>query len=68
MRSRVMGIRQLAVWGLPLGLVASGPMIERFGYTTTTFIYAGLGLAATLVIGYRWRHSLWHRSAAANVA
>jgi predicted MFS family arabinose efflux permease len=68
MRGRVMGIRQLAVWGLPLGLVASGPMIERFGYSTTNFIYAGLGLAAMLAIGYRWRHSLWHSAAAANVA
>jgi predicted MFS family arabinose efflux permease len=68
MRGRVMGIRQLAVWGLPLGLVASGPMIERFGYSTTSLIYAGLGLAAMLVIGYRWRDSLWHRAAAANVA
>jgi hypothetical protein len=68
MRGRVMGIRQLAVWGLPLGLVASGPMIERFGYSTTNLIYAGLGLAAILVIGYRWRHSLWRSSAAANVA
>ena len=68
MRGRVMGIRQLAVWGLPLGLVAAGPMIERLGYSTTNFIYAGLGLVAMLVIGYRWRHSLWHRAAAANVA
>lgn len=68
MRGRVMGIRQLAVWGLPLGLVASGPMIERFGYSTTTFLYAGLGLAAMLVIGYCWRKSLWHSPAAANVA
>ena len=23
---------------------------------------------ATLAIGYGWRHSLWHRSAAANTA
>jgi hypothetical protein len=31
-------------------------------------LYAGLGLAATLAIGYRWRHALWHRSAPANAA
>jgi len=68
MRGRVMGVRMLAIWGLPLGLVASGPMIERFGYATTTFLFASVGLAATLAIGYRWRHALWHRAAAANAA
>jgi len=66
MRGRVMGIRMLAIWGLPLGLVAAGPIIAGIGYAATTLIYAGLGLAATFAIGRCWRHSLWHRSAAAN--
>jgi hypothetical protein len=66
MRGRVMGLRVLAVWGLPLGLLAAGPIIARVGYSATTLIYAGLGLAATAAIGYRWRSVLWHRSAAAN--
>jgi predicted MFS family arabinose efflux permease len=68
MRGRVMGVRMLAIWGLPLGLLVAGPMIARFGYAATTFVYAGLGLAATLAIAWRWRDSLWHRSAAANIA
>ncbi len=66
MRGRVMGMRMLAIWGLPLGLLAAGPIIARFGYSASTLIYAGLGLAATVAIGYRWRRSLWQRSAAAN--
>jgi hypothetical protein len=66
MRGRVMGIRMLAIWGLPLGLLIAGPVIARFGYSATTLIYAGLGLAATIAIGYRWQRALWHRSAAAN--
>jgi predicted MFS family arabinose efflux permease len=66
MRSRVMGIRMLAIWGLPLGLVAAGPVIAGIGYAATTLIYAGIGLAATVLIGHRWRSALWHRSAAAN--
>ena len=66
MRGRVMGLRMLAIWGLPLGLLAAGPIIARIGYSATTLIYAGLGLAATIAIGYRWRRALWHRSAAAN--
>jgi hypothetical protein len=68
MRGRVMGVRMLAIWGLPLGLLASGPMIAAIGYPATTATYAGLGLVATLAIGYRWRHALWARSAAANAA
>jgi len=68
MRGRVMGVRMLAIWGLPLGLVAAGPLIERLGFATTNLLYTGLGLLATLAIGYGWRHSLWHRSAAANTA
>jgi hypothetical protein len=68
MRGRVMGVRMLAIWGLPLGLVAAGPLIEWIGFAATVFLYCAAGIAATLAIGYRWREALWHRSAAANVA
>jgi MFS family permease len=66
MRGRVMGIRMLAIWGLPLGLVAAGPLIAGAGFTATTLLYASLGLAATAAIGLRWRRTLWLRTAAAN--
>jgi len=66
MRGRVMGMRMLAIWGLPLGLLAAGPIIALAGFSATTLLYAGLGLAATFAIGYRWRRALWQRSAAAN--
>ena len=68
MRGRVMGVRMLAIWGLPLGLVAAGPLIEHISYSLTVLLYCGGGLLATLAIGYRWRHALWLRSAAANAA
>jgi predicted MFS family arabinose efflux permease len=60
MRGRVMGIRMLAIWGLPLGLLAAGPLIAHLGYSASTLIYGCLGLAATIAIGYRWRQALWH--------
>jgi len=66
MRGRVMGIRMLAIWGLPLGLVASGPIIAGLGFAATTLSYGGLGLAATILIGYRWQQALWQKTAAAN--
>jgi hypothetical protein len=68
MRGRVMGVRMLAIWGLPLGLLAAGPLIAGIGYPATTFLYCSLGLAATLAIGYRWRGALWSRAATANLA
>ena len=66
MRGRVMGMRILAVWGLPLGLLAAGPIIERLGFAATTVLYAGLGLALTVAIGWRWQAAIWHRTAPAN--
>jgi predicted MFS family arabinose efflux permease len=66
MRGRVMGLRILAIWGLPLGLLAAGPIIAHLGYAASTLIYAGLGLAVTIAIAWRWREALWQRSAAAN--
>jgi predicted MFS family arabinose efflux permease len=66
MRGRVIGMRMLAVWGIPLGLLAAGPIIASLGYAACTALYAGIGLAATLAIGYRWRRALWHPLAAAN--
>jgi MFS family permease len=60
-RGRVMGVRMLAVYGLPLGLVASGFIIERIGYPLTISASAAIGLLFTLLIGIRWRASLWQR-------
>jgi len=66
MRGRVMGMRMLAVWGLPLGLLIAGPVIQHFGYTATTVIYSTLGLAATFATAWRWRGALWRATAPAN--
>jgi len=66
MRARVMGIRVLAIWGLPIGLLAAGPIIAQLGYAACTLLYSGLGLAATFFIGYRWRRALWQPAAPAN--
>jgi len=59
-RARIMGVRMLAVYGLPIGLVAAGYLIRSAGFLATTLTYSLVGLAVTLAIGYRWRHSIWH--------
>jgi hypothetical protein len=60
-RGRVMGVRMLAVYGLPLGLLGSGFLIERIGYAPTITISSALGLLFTVLIGIRWRASMWRR-------
>jgi predicted MFS family arabinose efflux permease len=65
-RSRVMGIRMMAVYGLPIGLLLSGPLITHFGYPATATLYCIAGLAVTLLIAARWRAHLWRPDAAAN--
>ena len=58
-RGRVMGLRMLAIYGLPVGLLAAGPAIARLGFAATATLYAGFGLACTLAIAWRWRQALW---------
>jgi predicted MFS family arabinose efflux permease len=66
-RGRVMGVRMLAVYGLPVGLLLSGPLIEHAGFAATGSLYSLLGIAFTLLIAVYWRRHLWHPSSAANV-
>ena len=66
-RGRVMGMRLLAVWGLPAGLLISGPLIDSIGFAATTLGYAGLGLLCTVAMAWRWRAYLWSAQAPANL-
>ena len=59
-RGRVMGMRMLAIWGLPMGLMMSGPAIQQLGFQVTMTAYAVLGLGLTVWMGLRWRHALWN--------
>ncbi|MFH1605657.1 MAG: MFS transporter [Pseudomonadota bacterium] len=65
-RGRVMGIRMLMIYGVPLGLLTSGPLIGRFGYPATATLYCMIGLAFTVLIAVRWRDDLWRLDAPAN--
>ena len=58
-RARVVGVRTLAVYGLPVGLVAVGFLIEHFGFPLTATLYCALGLVFTVLIAVRWRASIW---------
>jgi len=54
-----MGMRMLAVYSLPFGLLASGPLIEWLGFAATATLYALFGLACTAAIAVYWRAYLW---------
>jgi len=54
MRGRVMGIRMLAVYGLPMGLVIGGWFTEQYGVGVTITGYAIGGLAITLLSMLKW--------------
>ncbi len=65
-RGRVMGVRMLAIYGLPVGLLASGFLIEWFGYVAMASGYCIFGLAATLAIALWWRDAIWPLDAPGN--
>ena len=44
-RGRVMGVRMMAIYSLPIGLLIAGALIERIGFRATATLYAGVGLA-----------------------
>jgi hypothetical protein len=58
-RGRVMGVRMLAIYSLPIGLVTAGALIEHIGFGATATLYAVVGLVCSIIIGARWRTALW---------
>ena len=60
LRSRVIGVRMLAIYSLPFGLLAAGLLIDHIGFSATASLYAIVGLVFTLMIAVRWRADLWH--------
>jgi MFS family permease len=65
-RGRVMGVRMMVIYGLPLGLLAAGSLIDLIGFTAMATLYAASGLALMLAIAMHWRADLWPLHAPAN--
>jgi hypothetical protein len=65
-RGRIMGVRMLVIYSLPMGLLAAGALIERIGFHATGTLYALTGLTLVLAIAVRWRKELWQSDAPAN--
>ncbi len=58
MRGRIMGVRMLAVYGLPIGLACGGWLVQNLGYVNMVLLYCGIGIAATVTIAVKWREAL----------
>src|SRR5262249_852882 len=58
-RGRVMGVRTIAIYGLPIGLVCAGALVGHVGFPVTGTLYAMFGLVATIAIAVRWRDEIW---------
>jgi predicted MFS family arabinose efflux permease len=65
-RGRVMGVRTLAIYGVPPGLLLAGALIDHIGFAATVSIYCLIGSLLTMIIAVRWREALWPLTAPAN--
>lgn len=65
-RGRVMGARMLAIYTLPVGLLAAGALLPVIGFRPLVVLYVGLGLLLTAGIAWVWREVLLPRQAPAN--
>jgi predicted MFS family arabinose efflux permease len=65
-RGRVMGMRMLAIYGLPMGLTVAGALVDRIGFILTATLYCGVGLLLTLLIAVHWCAAFWPLDAQAN--
>ncbi len=66
LRGRIMGVRMLAIYTLPIGLLGAGALIPRWSFQGVVSLYVGLGLCLTTWIAWAWRHELWSANAPAN--
>lgn len=65
-RGRVMGVRMLATYSLPFGLVGLGTLIGLLGFAAAATFSALLGIGLTLAIAVNWRAVLWPAEAIGN--
>ena len=65
-RGRVMGVRMLAIYTLPLGLLLSGPVVAAVGFRGLVVLYVSFGLTLLASIALAWRRELLAHCAPAN--
>ncbi len=66
MRGRIMGVRMLAIYTLPLGMLIAGAAIPRIGFHPAALAMIGAGALMLAGIAWHWRTVLLPRQASAN--
>lgn len=66
MRGRIMGVRMLAIYTLPLGMLVAGAAIPRIGYHAAALAMVAAGALMLAGIAWRWRTVLLPPQAPAN--
>lgn len=66
LRGRVMGVRMLAIYTLPVSLMVAGWLIDSINFHRTMSLYMVVGIVLTVVIAVRWRESVLRKDAVAN--
>ena len=59
-RGRILGVRMLAVYGLPVGLLIAGAVMETIGYASLITMFCIIGILGVGYIGFNYRKLLWH--------
>jgi MFS family permease len=65
-RGRVMGVRMMVIYTMPIGLLTAGGLIDLIGFVATATVFVTAGLALMMVVIVHWRADLWHVHAPAN--
>jgi predicted MFS family arabinose efflux permease len=63
---RIMGVRMLAIYSLPVGVVMGGALVEAIGFHATGIVYTVTGIALMFFIAWRWHADLWRADTPAN--
>ncbi|GAA4410132.1 MFS transporter [Quisquiliibacterium transsilvanicum] len=66
MRGRIMGVRMLAIYTLPVGMLIAGAAIPLTGYHAAALAMLAAGALMLATIAWRWRTVLLPRTAPAN--
>ena len=59
-RGRIMGVRMLAVYGLLLGLLIAGGVMETIGYAVLVTLFCVTGMTGVIYVCFRYGGVLWH--------
>jgi hypothetical protein len=54
-KGRVMGVRMLAIYTLPFGLLAAGALVQAIGFGAMIVLYVAVGLLLTAAVAHQWR-------------